>query len=68
MEGIGYGMFHCPRCGTLLNCPVDGAVNVPALVERLRDFIDTAEMGPVAEMLWNKLGIAESINTPENRK
>lgn len=65
LEGIGYRMFHCPRCGTLVGSPVAGAVHVPALVRRCREFKVYA--GATAEPNWNRLGIAESINLPGNR-
>lgn len=65
LQGIGYGMYHCPRCGTLTNCPIDGAVSVPALVQRCRDFAPALTTYQVET--WNRLGIAESINTPAER-
>lgn len=65
MQGIGYGMSHCPRCGTLVGCHADGSVTVPALVGRCRKFGDT--LGPAWSALWHRLGIRESINKPEDR-
>lgn len=76
LEGIGYGMFHCPRCGTLKGCPNADAVFVPALVERCRNFMThmTDEEGPLTagqrltfRQEWHRLGVNESTNTPENR-
>lgn len=68
MDGIGYGMFHCPRCGTLINCPTDGAVHVPALVIRCRRFGETIG-GVCAEhaFRWKQLGVSESIDPPGQR-
>lgn len=73
MEGIGYGFFHCPRCGTMRNG--DGSLTVPALVERCREFagnaITAAKVDRHEEWVlrqWHRLGIAESISTPENRR
>jgi len=72
MQGIGYGMFHCPRCGTLTNCPTDGHVSVPALVERCRAFggglvreprdVHTGkEVFDGLKRMWHALGIVEAI-------
>jgi len=63
------GTYFCPRCGTL---KVEGTIVVPALVERCRKF----EKNHLAEhtvsakdfRAWTGLGIAESINTPDNRR
>ena len=63
MEGIGYGMFHCPRCGTMTNCPAKGNVNVPALVGRCLSF-KAAGLTDAQKLIWHQLGIAESINLP----
>lgn len=35
MHGLGYGIFHCPRCGTV---KYDDTVIVPALVGRVKEF------------------------------
>jgi len=65
MHGVGYGMFHCPRCGTLTNCPSDGCVTVPALVERCRKLPDQLRFMPLAfDECWHRSGIAESIRQP----
>jgi tRNA(Ile2) C34 agmatinyltransferase TiaS len=68
MQGVGYGVFHCPRCGTMKG-PI-GEVVTPALVERCREYERGAldmDTDPVAVSEWERLGIAESINTPANR-
>jgi hypothetical protein len=67
MQGIGYGMFHCPRCGTVQSA--EGTVTVPALVERCRKLPDQMRFMPLAfSEAWYRLGIEEAINTPENRR
>ncbi len=68
MHGIGHGMFHCPRCGTLQGCYADGSVTVPALVLRCRFFVQ-AVIGDSDEALhrWRTLGIAEAIDVPQDR-
>lgn len=60
LNGIGHGMFHCPRCGTLTNCQVEGAVTVPSLVERVRRFGREAPFGDWGP-IWHRVGIQESI-------
>jgi ribosomal protein L37AE/L43A len=63
MEGIGYGMFQCPRCGTVLSA--NGSVTVSALVMRCRKLAEESAQGE-----WNvlkRLGILEAIYIPENR-
>ncbi len=73
----GSTAFLCDRCGTVVriySADPNGYrdVYVPKLVERCREF----EMNHLAEhtisakdfRAWTGLGIAESINTPENRK
>jgi len=67
------GIYWCPRCGSiqelkgiLVATVVDQAV--PNLVERCRKYeaeLDTP-MGRTRAN-WYRLGIRESINTPENR-
>lgn len=75
MEGLGQNdradnIFLCPRCGTV---KIDDfgrhgdKVYVPKLVERCRDFKAVWTDDVVGEMLWRKLGIAESINVPGDR-
>lgn len=66
MNGIGHATYHCPRCGTVRN--PDGSVFVPALINRCRNFESTIA-GVCAEhaFRWKSLGIAEAINTPNNR-
>lgn len=65
--------YHCPRCGTAVvkidpssarNYP--DRVYVPKLVDRCRRFETTHDSNSVAQK-WHRLGIAEAINTPENR-
>lgn len=74
--------FLCLRCGTFIQYFSIGSpernLYVPKLVERCRKFRKTrhpsfkAEVGifgdPVLAAEWERSGIAESINTPENRK
>lgn len=59
------GSWACPRCGTLKIGHDDGHVDVivPSLVERCRQF----EQYVRDDTFWHQLGVAESINTPENR-
>jgi hypothetical protein len=70
MQGIGYGMFHCPRCGTLKGCPVDGAVVTPALVGRCREFQRShgTNFDEYMGADWDRLGIPEAINPPATRR
>ena len=63
IHGVGYGMFHCPRCGTFRSA--DGMTTTPALVARCREF--ETELGPFWGKLWHKTGIAEAIHQPERR-
>ena len=80
MEGLGeWGgrkHWHCPRCGTLRTICVDGEGNStgyvedyrPKLVDRCRQFagrLPVAASAPAG--LWQRLGIAESINVPAER-
>ncbi len=60
------GAFWCPRCGTVTTNESHPASFVPKLVERCRDF--KAEGLPREQSgRWYKIGIAESIHTPEKR-
>jgi hypothetical protein len=71
MEGLGYGIFHCPRCGTVKGSPTPEAVFVPALVERCRQFHREALAARYAERLadvWHRVGMDKAISMPENRK
>ncbi len=66
------GNFWCPRCGTIKrDHPGCDTTEAPKLVERCREFRDKAENGmglsSASAHLWHRLGIAESINTPEKR-
>ena len=78
MEGLGQNdrgdnIFHCPRCGTV---KVDAfgqhgdKVYVPKLVERCREFGKTfvIRVDQEGKAEWIRLGIAESIRKPEDRK
>ena len=68
MTDIGHGTFWCERCGTLKR--PDETVYVPRLVESCRDFAEKALPAKRGALWvwWENLGIAESINTPENRE
>ncbi len=59
--------YHCGRCGTVVFETPDGreAVHVPQLVERCRRLLQ--RLPPPQSMIAHVLGVAESINTPENR-
>ncbi len=62
MQGLGYLMFHCPRCGTVKNA--DGSFTTPALVIRCRDF-EKQCIGKITQrhdQTWRRTGVAESIN------
>lgn len=69
-HGIGHGMSWCPRCGTLLGCPDGIEVDVPALVNRCRRFANhfRADEDGLLMQSWEVLGVAESIETPAQRK
>lgn len=67
-------LFWCPRCGTLAQkgARVD-TQDVPKLVECCRRFRKTIGPDYMSQFAscrddWKRLGIAESINLPENRK
>lgn len=65
------GSWHCPRCGTLKIGHEDGHVDilVPALVERCREFQVLSIEGYTEKSLaWHRLGIAEAIHKPEDRR
>lgn len=68
-------VFHCERCGTVkietyTGDPQNWRVEVytPKLVERCREFEQQLNVVTTSARNWRTLGIAESINTPENRK
>lgn len=77
MQSLGYcdggTVWHCPRCGTVKHHDqfageAPPKIYVPALVARCRQLPDAMRFMPLAfEEAWHRLGIAESINTPENR-
>jgi hypothetical protein len=61
--------YWCPRCGTIKPC--DHAAVAPAIIDRCRNFAVTLKNsdGTPAEHRnhWRVLGVAESINRPEDR-
>ena len=67
--------YLCDRCGTVVvtilnaNPGTDNPrVYVPKLVERCRAFEDEGwPKNGACTRAWNRLGLAESINLPENR-
>ncbi len=64
--------FQCPRCGTMVAEYNDGHRNVyvPKLVERCREFENEFPKENIAQYYrntWKRLGISESIHTPEER-
>lgn len=64
MERVVGDVTWCPRCGTI---QVDDAdVGVPKLVQRCRRFA-REPMTPEQAAAWHRIGLTESINTPENR-
>ena len=68
MQGLGEGIFWCPRCGSIR---YQGLVSVPCLVHRVRELHDAmkAAVGFSAWDIskWNELGLLESIDLPGNR-
>lgn len=81
LDDGGPKVFHCSRCGTqkiLVTPNGQPIITVPTLVERCREFRAArhpsfkAEVGifgdPVLVAEWERLGIAEAINKPEDRK
>lgn len=65
-ESPANDVFWCPRCGTILMGHM-GDTGIPKLVERCRAFREefwANETPPI----WDRLGIAESINIPAERK
>jgi hypothetical protein len=63
--------FWCPRCGTLTERPAllgaVAAIHTPKLVLRCRKFARELSDEPGLMARWKTLGIAESIDPPENR-
>jgi hypothetical protein len=59
------GVFHCPRCGTMLGGYADGSAAVPALVLRCRRLEAMHFLWLKSE--WHSLGIAEAIHPPGER-
>lgn len=84
MQCVEKGVFYCHRCGTLRvmsrsDSGYSGDVYVPKLVERCRAFEGSIrgnhtishsadELVSGLRIVWIRIGIAESIDTPENRK
>lgn len=77
----GRRVLHCERCGTLVVrflgdtaiariSPIAQSVYVPKLVERCRDYVHDVYVrhNAYTPSQWHTLGIAESINKPEDRK
>ncbi len=65
-------MWHCPRCGTLRIRSWNGnawLINdyVPRLVERCQEIQKEVILDLKIWCHWNRLGIREAINLPENR-
>ncbi len=60
----GRRYYYCDRCGTVVVGERD--VYRPTLVDRCREFAATLNLSELTD-LWDTLGIAESINTPDNR-
>lgn len=71
MQGLGNGMFHCPRCGTIQrvsNSPDwTEPPYVPMLVERVRTLRMRSGVCSDCRELWYRLGIDEAIHLPADR-
>jgi len=72
MHNLGVTYYWCPRCGTIQQSldfkPFN--VNVPKLVGRCRQYECIPvpfNVQPLLASEWQRLGIAESINKPEDR-
>jgi hypothetical protein len=67
MQGVGAGMSWCPRCGRIEDGT--GAMNVPSLVGRCRQF-EREFRGSVEYHMsvWVRLGIHEAVNMPDDRR
>jgi hypothetical protein len=71
MQMIATPYYWCPRCGTLGG----GLVQKPEfwepkLVDRCRKYAGEFDKENIAQFYrntWNRLGIAEAINKPEDR-
>lgn len=62
-------IWWCLRCGTLIDeSGASRSSEVPKLVERCRLFAKCDFMKCSVEQMWHRLGIAESIRPPEERK
>lgn len=65
-------VYWCPRCGTLRLQGLPGLQEnckdeAPMLVKRCRKFMAHISHDKELPGIWHRLGIAESINLPENR-
>lgn len=65
-------IFWCQRCGTLkMECGSFSESVPPLLIERVRRFRELCNGGTGllydSAALWHRLGIAESIELPDNR-
>jgi hypothetical protein len=75
MTKIVQDVYWCPRCGTLGEVVPGDSVGeyklvgeAPKLVERCREFEQRLTLVTAGDgRPWHTLGIAEAINTPENR-
>lgn len=69
----GVTVHWCPCCGTTRFTTPKGHVNdeVPDLIKRCRKFEDILygrdTCSPAIPQDWERMGIAEAINLPENR-
>ena len=65
---IAFAVYWCPRCGTVLQG--GGYTSVPLLVVRCREFARKPmdlRAAEIVQEIWDRLGIAESINVPEDQ-
>ncbi len=63
-QSDGDRVCWCPRCGSLI---AHGEHSPPKLVERCREYEKMLRYVPERLPHWKAVGIAEAINTPENR-
>ena len=63
MQSLGNQCFWCPRCGTIRQYT---DLCVPSLVDRCRELSTIIDSNWI-KAKWHTIGIAESINLPENR-
>lgn len=70
MHGVGHGLYHCPRCGTLVGAYADGSAFAPALVGRVREYEKLVYSDATLirhRQEWNQLGLAEAVRKPGDR-